>query len=60
MFKPKVRISAILLAALFSANLAIASPRTHPGDPGGVLARLVHLVKRLLPSPMDDPSFPRP
>jgi hypothetical protein len=59
MFKSKGRISALLLVVLFSANIAAAAPRRDTGETG-VFAKLIHLVKKLLPSPADEPTFPRP
>ncbi|HSY51168.1 MAG TPA: hypothetical protein VLC46_20345 [Thermoanaerobaculia bacterium] len=58
--RTKGRISAILLVVFLSTNAAIAAPRRDAGSPGGVLAQLIHLVKKLLPSPMDDPQYPHP
>jgi len=58
-FKPKGRISAILLVVFLSTNAATAAPRRDPGSPS-VLAELVQLVKKLLPITTTDPDFPHP
>jgi hypothetical protein len=61
--RSKVRVAACLVIVALSTNVLSAAPRRQSA-PDSVFAKIERIVKQirniLLPTPLDDPSFPKP